>query len=242
MNQKRFSTILKCLAQTDKPISSVDICQKVGISPRTLRNDIKENKDELLSHGAEIISFPAIGYRLKISDENKFNSYIKALMQEDTNHQRIIPVSPEERINYLIRLLLSNDEYIKMDDIAENIFISRSTLTNDLHKVRDRLKYFQLDIQSSPNYGIKVIGSEIHKRSAIAQYYFHTETTDDKVLETTYNTEEKKQIGTILYEILDDEQFFLTDAGFEGLVIHIMIALIRLKRMQEHNHSMQMIL
>ena len=229
MNQKRFTAILKCLAQTAKPIRSVDICQKIGISPRTLRNDIKENKDELLLHGAEIISFPAIGYKLKVSDEKKFNVYIKTLMQEDTNHQRIIPVSPEERINYLIRLLLSNDEYIKMDDIAENIFISRSTLTNDLREVRERLKYFQLDIQSSPNYGIKISGSEIHKRSAIAQYYFHTETTDNNILKTTYNSDEKKQIGKILYDILDEEQFYLTDAGFEGLVIHIMIALIRLK-------------
>lgn len=230
MNQRRFLTILKCLAQTNKPVRSADICKKADISPRTLRNDIRENKAELLSHGAEIVSFPAIGYKLEIHNEDNFNAYIKSLMHEDTDHQRIIPVSPEERINYLIRLLLSNDDYVKMDDIAENIFISRSTLTNDLREVRERLKYFQLDIQSSPNYGIKVTGSEIHKRSAIAQYYFHTDSTDNKVLQTTYNSEEKKQIGKLLYDILDDEQFYLTDAGFEGLVIHIMIALIRLKK------------
>lgn len=49
------------------------------MTSRTLRSDIKESKSELLYHGIEIISIPAIGYRLAVVDELlKYNIEPKA--------------------------------------------------------------------------------------------------------------------------------------------------------------------
>lgn len=229
MNQQRLSIIINTLLQSNKPVKSSELCKKINVTSRTLRSDIRESKSELLNHGIEITSISAIGYKLAVVDENKYAEYLREFLNDSQTRQMIVPMYPEDRINYLIRLFLMSNDFLKSDGIAERLFISKSTLNNDLKEVKERLEYFHLEIESVPNYGMKVTGSELHKRSAIAQYCFHTESTDEKILSASKKTEEQEKISSILYEIIEEEKFYLTDAGFEGLVIHIMIALLRLK-------------
>ena len=39
------------------------------------------------------------------------------------------------------------------------IFVSRSTLSNDLKEVREKLNYFHLELETKPAYGFKITGS-----------------------------------------------------------------------------------
>lgn len=230
MNQRRILTIIKILSQSDQAVKSSVLCDKLNVTSRTLRSDLKENKDKLRENGIEIQSFPAVGYKLVVFDEKKADEFLQGALHDYQEHQVIVPVYPEDRIHYLIRLFLSSDGYLKADDIADRMFISRSTLSNDLKEVKERLKYFQLEIESIPNYGMRLKGSEFHKRSAISQYFFHTDNIDEKAVMDTAKTKEQSEIASILYRVIEKERFYLTDAGFEGLVIHIMIALMRLKK------------
>lgn len=236
MNEKRIKEIVQAL-KLEKVVSSSTICKNLNITSRTLRTDIKESKKYLLSKGIEIQSFPAVGYKLIIHDSAKFNHYLFNEAQEQSNNYLLVPTYPEDRVDYLVRLFLMSNDYLKSDDIAERMYISKSTLTIDLKSVREKLKYFHLDLVSVPNMGMRVEGSEFHKRSAIANYCFNTDSIDEKILSKTQKTEEQKKISKLLYEILCNENFYLTDAGFEGLVIHIMIAFIRIKKSAMNNEQ-----
>ena len=230
MNEKRLVELVQLLKKGNI-ISSSNLCKKLNITSRTLRTDIKVSKDYLLSNGIEIQSYPALGYKLIIHDEIKLNNFIFNYNNQDqSNNQLLVPVYPEDRVDYLLRMFLISNDYLKSDDIVERMYISKSTLTTDLKCVRDKLKYFHLELVSIPNMGMKVEGTEFHKRSAIANYCFNTDSLDEKILSKTQKTEEQKKISKLLYEILCNENFYLTDAGFEGLVIHIMIAFIRIKK------------
>ncbi|MFV0393037.1 MAG: BglG family transcription antiterminator [Coprobacillaceae bacterium] len=230
MKNNRIIQIVKILSRTKKMVTGEKLCQVLNVTSRTLRNDLKQYKSTLNENGIEIISRHGVGYQLHISNEAKYYQFIEKTMKEESQNQLVIPIYPEDRIQYLIRKLLTQEEYIKIEDLCEEIFVSRSTLTNDLKEVKQRLQYFRLDIESKPAHGIKVIGSEFHKRSCISQYFFHVDGTDNSFLDRAKASSPKQEeIAQLLYETMVDEVFKLTDIGFQNLVIHIMIALLRLE-------------
>lgn len=229
MDNKRIVKLIKILSQKDKPITGIQLSQQLHITVRTLRNDLKECKEELEKNGMKIISKHAIGYELVITNENQYYHYIENVLKEESQNQMLIPIYPEERVHYLIRMFLSANDYIKIEEICERIFVSRSTLSHDLKEVREKLKYFHLELETKPAYGLKIIGDEFHKRSCISEYFYHVNEGDDLFLSQTKSTKQQEEITHILYDTMLNQQFKLTDIGFQNLVIHIMIALLRLK-------------
>ena len=141
MNDKRFLKLFKVLSNSKAPMKSEEICEQLDIAPRTLRNDLKKYKSIFLENGVTLISKPGVGYRFDIFDHDLYFRFIQELIKKETYDQHLIPVYPEERINYLIKSLLSTDNYIKIEDLEEELFVSRSTLINDLKEVRERLEY-----------------------------------------------------------------------------------------------------
>ena len=221
--------MMRILSQTNEPMTGPQLSEKLGITVRTLRNDLKEYKKELGKYGIEVISKHAVGYSLLINDEEKYYQFLEKMMKEESETQMLIPIYPQDRVHYLIRMFLTQNDYIKIDDICEKIFVSRSTLSNDLKEVREKLQFFHLDLETKPAYGLKITGSEFHKRSCISQYFFHTNGNDDIFLSQTKTTKQQEKIANILYNIMVSESFKLTDIGFQNLVIHLMIAIMRLQ-------------
>ncbi|EHI99207.1 PTS modulated transcriptional regulator, MtlR family [Clostridium sp. DL-VIII] len=230
MNDKRFLKLFKLLSNSKTLMKSEEICEQLDIAPRTLRNDLKKYKSIFLENGVTLVSKPGVGYQFEIFDQDLYYRFIQELIKKETHGQSLIPVYPEERINYLIKLLLSIDKYIKIEELEEKLFVSRSTITNDLKEVRERLQYYHLDIENRPNYGMKIIGEEFNKRACISKYYFYTDSYDDVII-SEGKKENKGIIKKLLYDTITENKFTLTDIGFENLVIHIMILLMRIGKL-----------
>ena len=47
MEQKRMIKMMRILSQTNEPMTGPQLSEKLGITVRTLRNDLKEYKKEL---------------------------------------------------------------------------------------------------------------------------------------------------------------------------------------------------
>lgn len=148
MDERRILHLIRLLDWKNAPVPDAQLCEELNITSRTLRNDIRESKAELREHGIEIGSVHAVGYYLEILDEDRYYQYINQKLKEEADRQLVIPIYPEERAEYLIRKFLTASDFIKMEDICDELYISRSTLTNDLKEVRERLKYFHLELES----------------------------------------------------------------------------------------------
>lgn len=223
----RMFALIKLLSTSNAPMNSSAICDKLRIRSRTLRDDLSKYKELFTKNGIEIISKHGVGYSIKIIDEDKYYGFMRELLKEETMNQCLIPEVPEERIAYLIRLFLISNDYLKIEQIAESIFVSHSTLNNDLKEVKNRLKYFHLELDSKPYYGVKIIGDEFHIRSCMAKYFFHTDTTDQQFMQKDIENEDQRKIRDILYNTLYESRLKLTDIGFQNLVVHISIAILR---------------
>lgn len=228
MKNNRMIPFVKLMMQQNDYMKSEEIIKSLSISARTLRDDLAKYKQYFQDHGIVIESKHGTGYRLVVVDENKYYDLITKLLREEEDAQRLLPVYPEDRITYLIKLFLSTKEYVKLDDIADQMFISRSTLQSDMKEVKERLQFFHIDLISKPGYGLKIEGSEMHLRSCISQYFFHTEAMDDLFLKRNHMDAQQSRIRDILFDTLNETDFRLTDIGFQNLIIHISIALLRI--------------
>lgn len=228
MKNNRMIPFVKLMMQQNDYMKSEEIIKSLSISARTLRDDLAKYKQYFKDHGIVIESKHGTGYRLVVVDENKYYDLITKLLKEEEDAQRLLPVYPEDRITYLIKLFLSTKEYVKLDDIADQMFISRSTLQSDMKEVKERLQFFHIDLISKPGHGLKIEGSEMHLRSCISQYFFHTEAMDDLFLKRNHMDAQQSRIRDILFDTLNETDFRLTDIGFQNLIIHISIALLRI--------------
>lgn len=126
--------------------------KKLGVSTRTIRNDIKDMEKDYERNGFCLEYKNRLGYILKVTDEVKFEKYFNKL-------PNFIIESPEQRIDSLIVELLLKDGYRTIENLSEQFSISVSQMKNDLKKVDEKLARYDIEIERKPHYGIKVNGN-----------------------------------------------------------------------------------
>jgi lichenan operon transcriptional antiterminator len=225
--QDRMGYLLRLLSEAKTPLSSLRICENLGIKPRTLRYDLTTYKTLLQDNGVEIKSHPGRGYQLVILDKEKYTILLNTIKNNEHRHQFISPIFFHQRIDYIIRQLLSCKEYIKLNELADEMYISRSTLNSCLKKVRKELKTLNLSLHIKTACGIKLIGTELDIRHAIARYLIYN---NAPVASSQNIKKAREKIAAILTDSLLTNAFKLTDTGFNNLIIHIEIALLRIEQ------------
>lgn len=226
----RQEHLLKLLIGEQQPITGEQLARSIQVTSRTIRNDIKEIEQlfEDENAGATIHSIRGQGYQLDIIDDDKFKYFIQTMVEEDGS----IPVESEDRVHYLVRKFLLNSDYLKIEDLADEIFVSRSTLRNDLKDVKVILNKYQLELAKRPNYGLKVSGKEKRIRYAISELLFRkTAITLDEPHQQEWllPVEQMEMIRNIVLKQLKAVQLNLSDIALNNLVVHIAIACRRIK-------------
>src|SRR5690625_4662180 len=161
MLTSRQKNILQKLLAQDTPVTGKYLGKINQVTSRTIREDIK-GLDALFSgNGAHIDAVMGQGYELIITDKSLFRNYLQLMLGNESENGVFIPKSPEERTTYLMKRLLLIDDYIKLDDLADEMYVSKSTIQNDLIPVRNILSAYDIHLESRPNYGMKWRGEEL---------------------------------------------------------------------------------
>ncbi|WP_208588529.1 BglG family transcription antiterminator [Gracilibacillus suaedae] len=227
---KRIQQLLKQFIGREDPVTSDQLATILQVSSRTVRNDIKILENVLQKNGAHILAERGQGYQLQIKDNSLFKSYIESLLFEKGR----VPVEPEDRIKFLVEKFLLQSDYIKIEDLVEELFVSRSTLQKDLKDVKVILDKYKLTLEKRPNYGLKVSGDEKKIRYAISEELFKR----DQMMPTDQSSkmllpkEQMDRIQQIVLKHLRKNQLNLSDIALSNLVVHIAIACRRIEQNQ----------
>ncbi|MBJ8191250.1 helix-turn-helix domain-containing protein, partial [Bacillus cereus] len=128
-------------------------------------------------------------------------------------------------------LLLTN-AYVKLDDLAEILYVSRSTLQNDLKELRKLLATYGLSLENRPYHGIRVKGNEARLRYCISDYIFNRidEIGDQQMSPPPLiSNEEMGFIREVILDRIEINDIQLSDIALNNLVIHIAIACKRIR-------------
>ncbi|WP_117161110.1 BglG family transcription antiterminator [Paraliobacillus sp. X-1268] len=226
----RHQQILKELIRESTPVTSEHIASLIQVTSRTIRNDIKQLNQILRDSGAKIISERGHGYHLDIIEQDNFKNFIHRMMEMEDS----VPVEPEDRVHYLVKKFLLNPNYLKIEDLADDLFVSRSTLKNDLKDVKVVLSEYHLSLMKRPNYGLKLSGEEKHVRYCIAEVLFsRTASTAGKTdKQWLLPADQMDEIRLTVLKRLKEFQLNLSDIALDNLVVHIAIACRRIKSEQ----------
>ncbi|WP_432718518.1 BglG family transcription antiterminator [Pectinatus frisingensis] len=219
---KRSKKIFELLRDHSHGITGKKIAEQLGVSSRTIRSDIKILQEAI--HDVKIISASNWGYRLS-SLENIDNVYRKVFCEYNEGFE-----TSQQRISYILGRLLGNtfsDKAVTQADLADEMFVSLSTMKVYFNQVKKVLDRYNLKIIQYKACGIQVTGDEKDIRYCISEYI--NETKLNKFWKNIFYDINVVDLDTIIKIILNKKNLQLTDAAKSNLCIHTAIAIKRSK-------------
>src|SRR5699024_75558 len=217
--------IIQELLKYETPLSGSHLAHLNNVTSRTIREDVREINEIIGTLGGTIRPVMGKGYELDILDSDIFKMFIQSLNEGE----RSVAYTHEERTSNIICSLLLSSKYIKMDDLADELFISKSTLQSDMKQVKAILSDYHLEIVSKPGYGIKVSGTEMNLRFCLSQYIFNHTQYKTEPHSIYLNNDELEKIQQVVTSTLKTDKITITDIAIKNLVIHIGIAVRRIR-------------
>lgn len=160
----RWYQILELLVSAHE-VEIEHLRQELGISQQTLVKTIAQLND-MLDGDAEIILNHS-NYHLHVYDYSRLETILQGSLRRKSDFN-----SASKRVAYIIKRLIESDNYISIDDLADDIAVSRGTVIKDLKTVKKIAHQFSSFIVGKPNNGIKVEGSELNLRLMYIHHVF----------------------------------------------------------------------
>ncbi len=232
LNKKEKQIIQYLMKDKDTFVTSKELAAHLNCSDRTIRTYYKTLVEKLDHSGIDLISKQGYGYKLDILDDDTFADFLEENHINDHHFDYQSVTDINDRYNYLLNKLLFEQNEIYFDDLVDELFVSRSTLSSDFKKIRQRFKPYHLKIESKANKGVYVTGSERDKRRFIMDYFISSgfidtmhSYVDNELLNQRISFEE---LTIIVLDECREGGLKLSDFVIQNLVIHIALAIRRI--------------
>lgn len=212
MYNKKQKRVMEILYDVDKNLGSIsleELYEALGITKKTLMTDL----DYLKTH------LPT-SYTLQVK-----NDTLSIKTKTGMSLQLFIFDLAENSILYqLIQRLLINQS-MNIHTLAEELFISESSLRNRIAHYNTILEKFSISISS---YHIKFVGSEINIRLFLHIFYMEFRKLVPKTSEMTYSFD-TKLFSKIKSKLLEERTFFLNTTYYK-LAHWLLLSQIRMSK------------
>lgn len=202
-------------------VTASELAKILDLNEKTVRTTIGKMRDSLDEYGIEIESKTRKGYHLLIYDKEKYQAFIN---NDEWLSKNDIPNNSKEREEWLLDYLLKQHKFVRIDDLSEMLYVSRSTITNDIRNVEDSLKSYHITLIRCPNYGLHIQGSEFDIRNCMISQF-----KDNKWAQRFSDKEENelKEISKILLNNIQNQKVVLSKSMIQEMTSCIYIAKVR---------------
>ncbi|PAV28313.1 hypothetical protein CIL05_16890 [Virgibacillus profundi] len=230
----RMVEIIKILSSANEFVTGKELATKLGVTSRTIREDIKIINHEINRYGVEILSQKSKGYKVPLASQEQLKVLLNKVETERLTLE-VNSVTPEDRVRFITKKLLYSNESIKIELLVDELYVSDSTIKNDLKKVKEILNKYNIKVVND-NKGIQAKGNEINKRFCISDYFIHSEEIDNSLIIKLvssfgyhFSDEDINKIKTIILHELSKNDIEVTDNTLNKIAFHIIIAIGRIK-------------
>ena len=235
MLDQRKMKILKMLLASNCFLSTETIANAINCTEKTVRNDLKVITYWLKKYpNTRIIRKPGEGVLLHGSSE------IKQKLITDLSPFSALEIrSDQQKRKWKItNYLLKNDQFRTIEEIAERVYSSKSTVSKDLSEIEKWLKRYDLKLVKKERKGVKVEGKERNWRLALSDIIgefspivtsFSLLTTNKNDFTQVLDPYELSLIESNIKKLEHRLDFYFTDQAILNLIIHIAIAVKRIK-------------
>lgn len=201
--------MLSALEKSD--VSIIDLSNALSVSEKTIKNEIQILNHELKDGAYIYLKNGLISLFIYNLDNYNTIKNKEILSKNDFTN-------PKLRIFNITKKLLNYND-VQLDDLAEEMNISKSTLTKDIKLANEGLSQYGLKIYGKPNVGINLMGEELDKR------YFILENQYDYMIGKAKFEDE---YNIFLYNLLI--RYFINEDTYQNLIKFFHISLDRLRK------------
>ena len=206
------------------------LAELVNVTQRSIRSDILVLNDILKDYSLSIENERGKGYFLKIGDNILYNEFLDSLSEDD----KIDFSDCTQRSCYLIKQILSNKDWLAVQDLCDLIFVGKTTILKNLKEVDLICHKYDLKLEMQGAKEVRIFGSEQNKRKLIISEIIQPSHNQQTY---TFTNREKNLFKDLDYELvrtltndfLKDNNFEANDCNRHNLILHICLALFRIK-------------
>ena len=160
MNRRTREVLTHLISKNEYGQSSTieGLAEIFNVSSRTIRYDIEQINDYLKKSQLVPLVLDRQG-NIFVSDSIQ---NAKSSLEKEGFYS--IKLSKDERICLEACILICRNDFVTLADLAEYLFVSRSTIVQDQTHLKQLLKENKLYLFSYPNKGLLLEGEEIQKR------------------------------------------------------------------------------
>ena len=227
LTKRQIEILLNLFSNLDAPVSLQVFTDQFHLSLRSIQTDIAEIKETIKEHGLYIENNKNC-ICMSITNQETVNIFMNSIIQDYNLNQFFEDQS--SRISYMISRLLDSNDYLKSADLADEMYISRSQISNDIKLAKNMLSSYNLTLISKPYYGIKIIGKENDIRNYIIQEKLKIKNlVCDEITHSFSSHEHIDDINNIVIKILTHSHYIISDIALQNLILHIVTAVNRIK-------------
>ena len=219
-------------AYKNEYLSSKRIAENSGVSSKTVRKYINSLNDFLKPHEAEVEMKKGTGYQLIIHDNDRFYPLLDAIREQANTIEESYQIKDSsDRERFILNLLLLENKQVTLDDLSESLYLSKSTISTVIQKIRKNLETFDLYLSYDLDGSIRINGKEFDKRRFILNYFFVSPSdkhyVDTDMMEFNRDGFSAETIFIIVLENCREYDIQLSDFVLQNLVLHIALAIKR---------------
>lgn len=237
MNKRSREILSQLITKTEysQTISIQDLAEMFKVSSRTIRYDIEQINDYLKENHLQPLN---LGKQGVINIQADITKARESLSEEGFYSFKL---SREERVCFSAVMMICSDDYITLSEIADQLFVSRSTIIQDLEHIKSFFRERHLYVLSHSNKGLLLEGREIDKRNLLIDMiqsensifkaepiFQHLTQCLSKNLKI--DLEDISMIEKIINEAEHIYGRFLTDQSFVQLRNYFQLSLYRLRK------------
>lgn len=237
MNKRSREILSQLITKTEysQTMSIQDLAEMFKVSSRTIRYDIEQINDYLKENHLQPLN---LGKQGVINTQADITKARESLSEEGFYSFKL---SREERVCFSAVMMICSDDYITLSEIADQLFVSRSTIIQDLEHIKSFFRERHLYVLSHSNKGLLLEGREIDKRNLLIDMiqsensifkaepiFQHLTQCLSKNLKI--DLEDISMIEKIINEAEHIYGRFLTDQSFVQLRNYFQLSLYRLRK------------
>ncbi|TDQ37747.1 BglG family transcription antiterminator [Aureibacillus halotolerans] len=239
----RERRILDLLLNAREELTVKELASELDVSVRTIHRDFPQLNDVLKKHQLTLQKRSGAG--LQIHGDEQAKQALANTLQLATKTDFL----PEERQAMLMAALLQASEPVKLFSLADDMHVTMATISHDLDKIQTTLESHALLLVRKRGYGVKIEGEEGAKRAALSQlissnvdaYDVFTTFKEKLSSSPSLSLVSQRLLGLVGEDTLwkidahvrkmsDGLPYELADMSRIGLVIHLALAIERLKQ------------
>ncbi|MDQ0162872.1 BglG family transcription antiterminator [Bacillus alveayuensis] len=230
MNERQKDLLKVLLTEKQQYFLTKQLAEKVNCSEKTVRNDLKVIEQYLQEHtSALLLKKPGLGISLQIDEVDQANLFKQLHIVSQADDEK-----EQERVIEIAYQLLMEAKHMTLKSLAEQFYIHKNVIKQDLEKIRKWLKKYHLNLVSKQRIGLVVEGSEQNKRMALSNLdqLLNPFQPNRHFIKQQFPPHEVFIVEKELKEMEQLHHLSFTDDSFESILMHILIAIKRNKMNQ----------